>query len=283
MLRRSWLLGIIVLAGLPAAGGASEATLRGSRAAMIHQNRVAKERDYTFLRTPSQVLAYVAGGQLVPLRGNADYRIADASFPYTRQEVKLFVERIGAQYHASCAQQLVVTSATRPSTHQPRNASPLSVHPAGMAVDLRIPKTSSCRSWLETTLLALEAKGVLDVTRERNPAHYHVAVFTTEYAQYVQVQLADSTRKAKEVAARIAVERAANRAQAQSAAAAPPVVVSTPRGVSRWWLLVGIPLAALFVGLAVNVYLPRTPKAPARSASDENEAELPAEEQRAAA
>jgi hypothetical protein len=34
-------------------------------------------------------------------------------------------------------------------------------------------------------LLSLEDKVVLDVTRERNPAHYHVAVFPRQYERYV--------------------------------------------------------------------------------------------------
>ena len=73
----------------------------------------------------------------------------------------------------------------RPQNRQPANAASNSVHPAGMAVDLRIPDRGRCRSWLEQTLLSLEGSGVLDVTRERWPPHYHVAVFTTPYQNYV--------------------------------------------------------------------------------------------------
>jgi LysM repeat protein len=46
-----------------------------------------------------------------------------------------------------------------------------------MAVDLRIPPTQKCRAWLESTLLSLEKQHAVDVTRERHPPHYHVAVF----------------------------------------------------------------------------------------------------------
>jgi hypothetical protein len=46
-----------------------------------------------------------------------------------------------------------------------------------MALDLRRSWSHKCRRWLEQTLLRLEAQNVLDVTLERNPYHYHVAVF----------------------------------------------------------------------------------------------------------
>jgi LysM repeat protein len=39
--------------------------------------------------------------------------------------------------------------------------------------------------WLEKTLLSLEKQGVLDVTRERRPPHYHVALFPQPYTRYV--------------------------------------------------------------------------------------------------
>jgi len=99
--------------------------------------------------------------------------------------VKLFLERLGAEYRAVTGERLVVTSLTRPLSRQPRNASRLSVHPTGMAVDLRVPKSKSNRRWLERRLLALEDNVVLDVTLERHPAHYHVAVFPREYERYV--------------------------------------------------------------------------------------------------
>jgi hypothetical protein len=55
-----------------------------------------------------------------------------------------------------------------------------------MAVDLRIPDSKADRRWLERTLLSLEDKAVLDVTRERHPAHYHIAVFPAMYERYVR-------------------------------------------------------------------------------------------------
>jgi len=54
-----------------------------------------------------------------------------------------------------------------------------------MAVDLRIP-SGRCRAWLESLLLSLDRVGVLNATRERNPPHYHVAVYPRQYATYIR-------------------------------------------------------------------------------------------------
>jgi LysM repeat protein len=167
------------------AGPAEGQTLRGSPRAMQKQNRVALEHDYTFLQTSAQVRRFVELGLLVHMPGNQDYALASVSHPVARPAIKLFVERLAAQYRAACGEKLVITSLTRPVREQPRNASNLSVHPAGMAVDLRVPGKASCRSWLERTLMSLERQGVLDAIRENRPPHYHVALFPEPYTRYV--------------------------------------------------------------------------------------------------
>jgi LysM repeat protein len=178
---------IVAVSGMLCLGAASaEAqSLRGSPQAMQRQNRVAVDHDYTFLQTSAQVRRFVELGLLVHLPGNDDYALASVSHPYARPAVKLFVERLAAQYRSACGEKLVVTSLTRPVREQPRNASHLSVHPAGMAVDLRVPGKASCRSWLERTLMSLERQGVLDAIRENRPPHYHVALFPEPYTRYV--------------------------------------------------------------------------------------------------
>jgi hypothetical protein len=153
------------------AGPVEGQTLRGSPRAMQKQNRVALEHDYTFLQTSAQVRRFVELELLVHMPGNQDYVLASVSHAVARPAVKLFVERLAAQYRAACGERLVVTSLTRPVREQPRNASNLSVHPAGMAVDLRVPGKASCRSWLERTLMSLERQGVLDAIRENRPPH----------------------------------------------------------------------------------------------------------------
>lgn len=175
-----------LVALLPAAGLAASESLRGSRASMKHQHGVARVEALEFQRTALEVMARVESGAFVELAGNADYQLANVSFAYAVPEVRLLVERLSQQYRNTCGEQLVVTSLTRPTTNQPRNAHALSVHPAGMAVDLRTSSKAACRSWLERTLLSLESAKVLDVTRERTPPHYHIAVFPTAYREYVE-------------------------------------------------------------------------------------------------
>lgn len=184
----------VVLSALAAwPGDAAAQSLKGGMGAMEAQNRRAHDYDYTFLTSPAHVQRFVDIGLLVQLKGNRDYRLDDeVSFPYARPEVKTFIERLGRQYRAACAEQLVVTSLTRPLNRQPRNSSSLSVHPTGMALDLRRSNKRSCRRWIEDVLLHLERIGTLEATYERRPPHYHVAVYTQEYAQYVaSLQAAD--------------------------------------------------------------------------------------------
>jgi hypothetical protein len=186
-------LAFVPLLGAPASVRADDVsvTLSGSRESMARQNRIAREESYSFLRTPEQVRRYVENGHLVPLPGGEDYAVI-AGYPYARPVVRAFIERLSAGYRDACGERMVVTSLTRPSSRQPGNASPLSVHPAGMAVDLRYPANTNCRSWLSGELLRLEAAGLLDATLERTPPHFHVAVFPAPYAAWEQRLMADS-------------------------------------------------------------------------------------------
>lgn len=169
------------------ATAADNVSLRGSAASLDEQNNQAERHDFTFLRESSQLRRFVRAGLLVPVGGSRNYRLKDVSFPYARPEVKLFIERLSEQYRRACGEQLVITSLTRPLANQPRNASPRSVHPTGMAFDVRRPNNPTCRGWLESVLLYLEAQLVIEATRERAPPHYHVAVFARDYADYVKL------------------------------------------------------------------------------------------------
>lgn len=171
--------------GLLTASEARAQSLRGSLTSMVRQNNVAKQHNYTFLRTSTEVSRFVDRGYLVAVRGNANYELANVSFPYARPQVLTFIQRLSSQYRSTCGEKLVVTSLTRPQSRQPRNASSRSVHPTGMAIDLRVSHRRSCRDWLEGTLISLERQGVLDATRERRPPHYHVALFPSQYDGYV--------------------------------------------------------------------------------------------------
>jgi LysM repeat protein len=177
-----------VLAWVVSVVPVSAQSLGGSRSSVDRQNRAALEHDFSFLATSSQVRTFVNAGFLVPVQPNGDFVLHDVSYPFARREVQTFVERLSSQYHDACGERLVVTSLTRPESEQPRNASDRSVHPTGMAIDLRLTTNRSCRSWLERVLLDLERARVIEATRERRPAHYHIAVFPRAYSDYVSKQ-----------------------------------------------------------------------------------------------
>ena len=179
------LLVLIAAFGSITATDAWAQSLRGSKSSLARQNAQAIRHDFTYLRDSQQLKRFVNARLLVPVRTSHDFRLKDVSFPFTRPEVKVFIERLSRQFRSACGGQLIVTSLTRPAANQPRNASPRSVHPTGMALDLRRPLNRPCRNWLEDTLLYLEGQAVLEATRERSPPHYHVALFPQDYAAYV--------------------------------------------------------------------------------------------------
>lgn len=193
-------LPLIVLFATPLV--TAEAQLRGSVTSMERQHRVAIRNDLSFLGTASEVHQFARKDLIVPVHSSRILMLKGVSYAYARPQVKMFLEQLGARYYAFAHEPIVVTSLIRPLTQQPENASPLSVHPAGMAVDLRIPDTQQNRQWLEQELLSLERRSVLDVTLEFHPAHYHVAVFPTDYARYAELSSVQRVTNKTRVAVR---------------------------------------------------------------------------------
>jgi nucleoid-associated protein YgaU len=175
---------VALLAAL-VAGDARAQTLRGSRTSVERMYGQAKRQDLTFYRTGRGVRSAAAEGELVRLRGNENYRLADASYPYALPTTRTFVQRLAAQYRDACGEKLVVTSATRPASVRLRNSVAESVHPSGMAVDIRRPTRGGCLRWLRRTLLDIEGEGAIEATEEHHPPHFHVAVFPAQYTRYV--------------------------------------------------------------------------------------------------
>lgn len=177
------IVSIAAAVGLLVAPGRSHAqSLRGSGASVERMYRYAVRDGLEFYETSTGVKRAIARGDLVSLQGS-DYELHRVAFPYVLPTTKSFVERLADLYERNCGEELVVTSGVRPESRQPRNSSARSVHPTGMAVDLRKPR-GKCLSWLRRTLLEFEGEGVLEATEERRPAHFHVAVFGEEYARY---------------------------------------------------------------------------------------------------
>ena len=202
------LVGAAALTTLALPSLAAAQSLRGSRSTVARVYERASERGLYFYKTSGGVKSAAEKGRFVRLTGNADYRLHGVSHPYLTATTRTFVERLAAQYRATCGEQLVVTSAIRPVASQPRNSSDYSVHPTGIAVDLRKP-SGKCLTWLRKTLLALEDENVIDGTEERSPPHFHVVVFPAAYDAYVAT-----------------LEKRAKRSEASTAAATPKSTVA---------------------------------------------------------
>jgi LysM domain-containing protein/uncharacterized protein DUF5715 len=174
---------VAFLTGVFSARHAAAQSLRGSMESVDKMYDHAVRDGLTFYETSSAVRWAAARGELVQLRSDRGYEMHRVAFPFVRPATLNFVERLADDFDQVCREPLVVTSGVRPETRQPANSSSRSVHPTGMAVDLRRPQ-GYCLSWLRRTLLDLEGQGVIEATEEHHPAHFHVAVFGPEYTQY---------------------------------------------------------------------------------------------------
>ena len=206
----------------------SAQSLRGSPASVDRMYRQARAQELDFFETSSSVRRAYDAGTLVRMSGNSDYQLKNVSQPYVLPATRTFVQRLAEQYHSYCGEKLVITSGTRPQSMRLANSTSKTVHPTGMAVDLRKPTKSRCLSWLRNTLSSLESDGLIEATEERNPPHFHVAVFPEQYTRYVSrnggtVRLASLTTAAP-----------AEPAAAPSAAASSGSTYKVRRGDSLW-------------------------------------------------
>lgn len=236
----------LALAFLGTAAPATAADLVGSLVSMKKQHGVAVERELSFARTRGDVRDRVEKGELVSVEETADLDLAGVSEPYARAEVASFVTSLAAAYREATGSRLVVTSLTRSTVAQPANAHRLSVHPAGMAVDLRVPADGDARTWLERTLLSHERAGRLDVTREKRPPHYHVAVYPAEWATYVD----SLERRARATRDSTLAATAESRARARKAVVVQAAATPPEPGAPFGKLGGGLAAAALGLSLA---------------------------------
>lgn len=172
----------VLASAFPAVG---HAQLRGSRASVERIYRQARNHDLTFFRSGEGVREAAESGTLVRLASNRDFVLYQVSYPYVLPTTRTFVTRLATQYRAACGEQMVVTSGTRPTSLRLRNSVDKSVHPTGMAVDLRRPTRGSCQRWLRNTLVELNRTGAIEAVEERHPPHFHVAVFPRPYLAYL--------------------------------------------------------------------------------------------------
>src|SRR5689334_20528392 len=131
--------------------------------------------DLQFYSTSKGVYESVRDGELKLISITMDLTLDKVSYPFVLPRTLDVLNVFAKKYHQACGERLVVTSASRPRTEQPRNASPQSVHPTGMAIDFRKP-AGNCLSYMRDELLTLEKAGILEATEEKHPVHFHVAV-----------------------------------------------------------------------------------------------------------
>lgn len=172
----SALLALAALISVPAVS-ASAQSLHGSKASVGLMYTTAHTHDLAFLQTRADVYEAAASGALVMLSITEDLTLDKAAYPFVLPNTKRFTDSLAAAYHAGCGERLEVTSGVRPIDEQPRNASPESVHPTGMAIDVH-RSSGKCLSWLRANLLMLEGRHVIEATEEKHPPHFHVAVLS---------------------------------------------------------------------------------------------------------
>jgi LysM repeat protein len=154
---------------------AASQSLRGSQASVQKMYSRAVLNDLQFLRTSKSVYESVRDSELVLIPITMDMTLERVTYPFVLPRTRDVLNVFARKYREACGERLVVTSAARPRTEQPRNASPQSVHPTGMAIDFRKP-TGNCLSFMRGELVALEKLGIVEATEERHPVHFHVAV-----------------------------------------------------------------------------------------------------------
>lgn len=204
-------LALAVLISTVVHAAANAQTLRGSPASVDLMYTTAHARDLQFLRTPQDIYEAAKTGALKMISITSDLDLERVAYPFVLPNTLRFADSLAVQYHAGCGERIVLTSGARPVDKQPRNASPKSVHPTGMAVDFRKPRNPACLAWMRKSLVALEDAGVIEATEERHPAHFHVAVLRQNAERHIQLAAGDvaptmtkvaTTRSGKHVAKR---------------------------------------------------------------------------------
>lgn len=140
----------------------------------------------------------IAAGRLTLLEGpNLRLKSRDV-VPYVLPETRNFIVRLAFDYGLADCGELIITSALRVAdAKMPSAASSFSVHPRGMAADVRVTGISErCETWLSDYLLARETEMMIDATREYwkivrgrkvpNP-HFHIVVPTVPAHEAVQL------------------------------------------------------------------------------------------------
>ena len=101
----------------------------------------------------------------------------------------------------------------------PHNANPHSVHPTGIAVDIRRPYPGPCLTWVRGALAQLEARGFVEATEEHHPVHIHLAVLRAPGARFTLPDLTNGVVVARQARPSVLTATASNGSVTSASAA----------------------------------------------------------------
>jgi hypothetical protein len=193
------IIAICVFALLPR--GLAAATLRANSQSQVIQNEQADTDRLSRMEDQKMIDRFSRLQLLVPVENKTrDFYIHNIPEErrYLRPWAKLFLERLGRQYHSKFGQSLRITSLVRTEDHQrklqgrtPNAAAPdgekRSAHLTGACLD--ISKKGMNRSqmrWVREVLSSLKEKGYLYAVEEFTIPNFHIMVHR-DYPEYVEL------------------------------------------------------------------------------------------------
>ncbi len=182
-----------VIQSLPVDDRTPELWLTG-RVSLVGGEVSSSEQQYRYAEQSGAVIItsdnfdeLVRSGGLVKLEGPNIRLMSTRVIQYVIPSTRDFVLQLAYEFGQQGCGELVVNDALRVAGNRmPSAASSFSVHPRGMAVDIRVNGIGErCETWMNTYLLQNEAEGKVDATREHwkvvrgqrvpNP-HFHLVV-----------------------------------------------------------------------------------------------------------
>jgi hypothetical protein len=177
----------------------SRSALVANVSSPVIQNTYADNDHLSRMRDVAMVRRFVKHGYLVRVRSSTRYwylHAIPAANHYCRPWTRLFLERLGRQFHAKFGHRLRVTSLVRTVasqislSHRNGNAAnafgPLrSSHLTGATVDISKHSMSAVEQrWVRNVLYSLRKQGYLYAIEEFQQPTFHVMVYR-DYLDYV--------------------------------------------------------------------------------------------------
>ena len=143
------------------------------------QRSFALSKGLPLASNEAEYRALIANGTFVRLESGPYLQVL-AGRPYVRAETAQFVQQMAQSYSGAGCGRMIVIGAGRLTTEIYENSSPFTVHPFGMAVDIRTNArfgiSTTCADWLRAYAKEKEAELLADGTHELDPEHLHLVV-----------------------------------------------------------------------------------------------------------